>query len=247
MSLVEELKTRGMRTPMLVRFSDILAGRVAEVGGAFDEAIAHYGYTGRYRGVYPIKVNQQRHVVEELIQHGKDLGMGLEVGSKPELLIALALLDTPGALIICNGYKDRAYIETALLGQRLGRTPVIVIDRYHEIELVIKLCHQLGIRPHIGVRGRPSTIGAGKWIESSGTRSKFGLSPAEIVDVADRLHSEGMLDCLELIHFHIGSQITAIRAHKESLREISRIYVGLRQMGAENLRLVDVGLSLIHI
>ena len=241
MSLVHELKGRGMRSPMLVRFSDILAGRVTEVSSAFAEAIEHYDFQGRYRGVYPIKVNQQRHVVEELIQHGASVQMGLEAGSKPELLIALALLDTPDALIICNGYKDRAYIETALLAQRLGRKPVIVIDRYHEVELVIKLCHQLGVRPHIGVRGRPSTAGAGKWVESSGTRSKFGLSPSEIVDVADRLHGEGMLDCLELIHFHIGSQITAIRAHKEALREVSRIYVGMREMGATGLNMIDVG------
>lgn len=241
MSLVHELKDRGMRTPMLVHFSDILARRVNEVGGAFDEAIQNHDFRGRYRGVYPIKVNQQRHIVEELIQHGASRQMGLETGSKPELLIAVALLDTPGALIICNGYKDRAYVETALLAQRLGRTPVIVVDRYHEIELIIKLCHQLGIRPHIGVRGRPSAAGAGKWTESRGARSKFGLSASEIVDVADRLHAEGMLDCLKLVHVHIGSQITAIRAHKEALREVSRIYIGLREMGADELHMIDVG------
>ncbi|MCP4035834.1 MAG: biosynthetic arginine decarboxylase [bacterium] len=241
MSLVDELRGRGMRTPMLVRFSDILAQRIREVSNAFAQSIEDTGYQGRYRAVYPIKVNQQRHVVEELIQHGAPFQMGLEAGSKPELLIALALLDTPDAPIVCNGYKDRAYIETALLAQLLGRKPVIVIDRAREVELLIKLCHELGIRPHIGIRGRPSATGAGKWIESTGARSKFGLSPSEVVDVADRLHSEGMLDCLELIHFHIGSQITAIRAHKDALREASRMYIGLRQMGADNLHTIDVG------
>ncbi|MDP6981286.1 MAG: biosynthetic arginine decarboxylase, partial [Myxococcota bacterium] len=224
-----------------IRFSDILAQRIHELSGAFSGAIEEFGFRGRYRGVYPIKVNQQRHVVEELIQHGANYGIGLEAGSKPELLIALALLDTKDALIICNGYKDKAYIETALLAQKLGRKPVIVIDRIHEVELLIKQCQQLGIRPHIGIRGRPAAPGAGKWMESTGARSKFGLSPSEIVDVADRLHSEGMLDCVELIHFHIGSQITAIRAHKDALREISRLYIGLRQMGADNLQMVDVG------
>jgi len=241
MSLVQELRGRGTRAPMLIRFSDILAERIHEISEAFSGATAQFDYRGHYRAVYPIKVNQQRQVVETLIRHGASTQMGLEAGSKPELLIALALLDTQDGLIVCNGYKDRAYIETALLAQRLGRKPIIVIDRAHEVELIIKLSHQLGIRPHIGIRGRPAAPGAGKWAESAGARSKFGLSPSEVVDAADRLHSEGMLNCLELIHFHIGSQITAIRAHKDALREISRMYIGLRQMGAENLHMIDVG------
>jgi arginine decarboxylase len=241
LELVRELEGRELRTPLLVRFSDILATRITGLAGAFQHAMDEYGYSGRYRGVYPIKVNQQRHVVEEIVQFGAPLGVGLEAGSKPELLVALAILDTPGALIICNGYKDRAYIETALLAQRLGRTPIIVIDRYHELDLIIKTSQELGIRPHIGARGRLSARGAGKWVESTGQRSKFGLSPAELVSVFDRLRAEDMLDCLELVHFHIGSQITAIRAHKEALREISRIYVGLRELGAERLDMIDVG------
>ncbi|HXV78206.1 MAG TPA: biosynthetic arginine decarboxylase, partial [Candidatus Polarisedimenticolaceae bacterium] len=187
-----------------------------------------------------IKVNQQRRVVEEMVRFGAEDSIGLEAGSKPELLIALAQLDTPGALIICNGYKDRAYVETALLAQRLGRTPIIVIDRYHELDLVLKTASELGIRPHIGLRARLTTKGAGKWVESTGDRSKFGLSAEEIVDAVERLRAEDMLDCLELLHFHIGSQITAIRAHKDALREASRIFAGLHEMGARPT-IVDVG------
>jgi len=240
LSLVGDLQRRGLRTPLLIRFSDILASRIASLGGAFQYAIDQYEYRGRWRGVYPIKVNQQRHVVEEIVDHGAALGVGLEAGSKPELLVALAVLDTPGATIVCNGYKDRAYLETALLAQRLGRRPIIVIDRFRELELLIKTSKELGIRPHIGVRSKMWTRGAGKWIESTGSRSKFGLSPAELVAAVERLRSEDMLECLELLHCHIGSQITAIRAHKEAVREISRVYVGLRELGA-GLNTIDVG------
>jgi len=240
LDLVRNLKRRGLRTPLLIRFSDILASRVQGLGDAFERAIGEYEYRGHYRGVYPIKVNQQRHVVEEIVRFGAARKVGLEAGSKPELLVALALLDTPGALIICNGYKDRAYVETALLAQRLGRTPIIVLDRFHEIELVVKTARELGIRPHLGVRARLLTRGAGKWVESTGDRSKFGLSAMEIVDAVERLRAEDMLDCLELLHFHIGSQITAIRAHKDALAEASRIFVGLHEMGATP-SIIDVG------
>jgi len=240
LSLVQDLEHRGLRTPLLIRFSDILASRVRGLSRAFERAIKEYGYQGLHRGVYPIKVNQQRHVVEEIVQYGASQRVGLEAGSKPELLVALALLDTPDAFIICNGYKDRTYVETALLAQRLGRTPIIVIDRFDEIDLLIKTSRELGIRPHLGIRARLTARGAGKWIESSGDRSKFGLSAMEIVDAVERLHSEGMVDCLELLHFHIGSQITAIRAHKDALAEASRIFVGLHELGARP-RLIDVG------
>ncbi len=239
-ALVEDLRQRGLRTPMLLRFPDILAARVRRLADAFTSAAAAYSYTGRFRGVYPIKVNQQRRVVEELVAFGAEHGIGLEAGSKPELLIALALLDTPDALIICNGYKDRAYIETALLAQRLGRTPVIVIDRFHEIELVVKVASELGIRPHIGVRAKLASKGAGKWIDSTGDKSKFGLTASEIVEAVEQLRASDMLDCLELLHFHIGSQITAIRAHKDALREATRIFVGLHELGARP-RILDVG------
>jgi len=239
--LVGELERRGLRRPILIRFSDILATRIEGLARSFSEAIEEHAYSGRWRGVYPIKVNQQAQVVEEIIEFGAPYGVGLEAGSKPELLIALALLDTPDALLICNGYKDRAYVDTALLAQRLGRNPIIVIDRYREIELVIKAAASLGIRPHIGLRARLSTVGAGRWVESSGADSKFGLSADELVRAVERLRHEDMLDCVELLHFHIGSQITTIRAHKEALREAMRIYVGLYQLGADALHLLDVG------
>jgi arginine decarboxylase len=240
LALVQDLEHRGLRTPLLIRFSDILASRVRGLSAAFEQAIKEYGYQGAHRGVYPIKVNQQRHVVEEIIEYGAPLRVGLEAGSKPELLVALALLDTPNTLIICNGYKDRAYVETALLAQHLGRTPMIVIERFGEIDLLIKTARELGIRPHIGVRARLTARGAGKWIDSTGDRSKFGLTALEIVEAVERLRSEDMLDCLELLHFHIGSQITAIRAHKDALAEASRIFVGLHALGARP-RLLDVG------
>ncbi|MFP6655738.1 MAG: biosynthetic arginine decarboxylase, partial [Myxococcota bacterium] len=239
--LADELSRRGLRRPILIRFSDILATRIEGLANAFRDAIEENEYAGRWRGVYPIKVNQQAQVVEEIIEFGAPFGVGLEAGSKPELLIALALLDTPGALLICNGYKDRAYVETALLAQRLGRNPIIVIDRYNEIELVVKSAAALGIRPHIGLRARLSTIGAGRWVESSGHASKFGLSSDELVRAVEHLRQEGMLDCVELLHFHIGSQITTIRAHKDALREAMRIYVGLHRLGVDSLRLLDIG------
>jgi arginine decarboxylase len=238
--LLPRLQERGLRLPLLIRFSDIVSSRVRGLSRSFAKAIADYSYEGRFRGVYPIKVNQQRHVVEEIVRFGAPHRIGLEVGSKPELVIALALLDTPGALLVCNGYKDRAYIETAMLAQRLGRTPILVIDRFPELDLVIRVSRELGIRPHIGVRARLMTKSVGKWADSSGERSKFGLSAAEIVEAVDRLRAENMLDCLELMHFHIGSQITAIRAHKDALREACRIFVGLHAMGARP-HLLDVG------
>jgi arginine decarboxylase len=238
--LVEDLRSRGLNLPLLIRFSDILRTRVEQLCGAFQQAIAENDYKGVYRGVYPIKVNQQRHVVEELIEYGRPFNLGIEAGSKPELLVALALQDNPEALILCNGYKDRAYIETALLAQKLGRRVFVTMDRLAELETVISASRELGIRPLIGVRARLTTKGAGKWVESTGDRSKFGLTTAEIVRAVDRLRDEGMLDCLQLLHFHIGSQITNIRAIKDALREASRIFVELAKLGA-NTRYLDCG------
>jgi arginine decarboxylase len=238
--LVEDLRSRGLNLPLLIRFSDILRTRVEMLAGAFQQAIAENDYKGAYRGVYPIKVNQQRHVVEELIEYGRPFNLGIEAGSKPELLVALALQDNPEALILCNGYKDRAYIETALLAQKLGRRVFITMDRLAELDTVIAASRELGIRPFIGVRARLTTKGAGKWVESTGDRSKFGLTTAEMVRAVERLREEGMLDCLQLLHFHIGSQITAIRAIKDALREASRIFVELHALGA-NMRYLDCG------
>ncbi len=239
-ALVEELRGRGLRTPLVIRFSDILATRVRQISECFNRAMREYSYKGKYRGVYPIKVNQQKQVVEELINYGRPYHLGLEVGSKPELLVGLALLNTPEALIVCNGYKDRAYMELALLAQRLGRYVVIVIDRPNELDTLIKASRELGIRPHIGLRARLAAKGAGKWAESSGDRSKFGLSAEELMSVVNRLRHDDMLDCLEMLHFHNGSQVTAIRAHKDAFREAGHIYTELHALGAP-MRLLDVG------
>jgi arginine decarboxylase len=213
---------------------------VEMLAGAFQQAIADNDYKGLYRGVYPIKVNQQRHVVEELIEYGRPFNLGLEAGSKPELLVALALQDNPEALILCNGYKDKAFIETALLAQKLGRKVIIVMDRMGELETILAAARDLDIRPVIGMRARLSTKGAGKWVESTGDRSKFGLNAGEMVTAVERLRALDMLDCLQLLHFHIGSQITAIRAIKDALREASRIFVELSMLGAP-MRYIDCG------
>ncbi len=238
--LVDDLRSRGINLPVLIRFSDILRTRVHQLCESFRQAITDNDYRGSYRGVYPIKVNQQRHVVEELVENGRPFNLGIEAGSKPELLVALALQDNPEALIVCNGYKDRAYIETALLAQKLGRQVIIIMDRMGELDTVLTCARELEIRPTIGVRARLSTKGAGKWVESTGDRSKFGLTTNEIVATVDKLRALGMLDCLQLLHFHIGSQITAIRAIKDALREASRIFVELSALGA-NMRFLDCG------
>jgi arginine decarboxylase len=238
--LVDDLRSRGLNLPLLIRFSDILRTRVQQLCGAFQQAIAENDYRGSYRGVYPIKVNQQRHVVEELVEYGRPYNLGIEAGSKPELLVALALHDNPEALILCNGYKDRAFIETALLAQKLGRKVIITVDRVGELPTILTAARELDIRPTIGVRARLVTRGAGKWVESTGDRSKFGLTTAEMVSSVEHLRAEGMLDCLQLLHFHIGSQITNIRAVKDALREASRIFVELHGLGA-NMRYLDCG------
>ena len=238
--LVDDLRSRGLNLPLLIRFSDILRTRVQQLCGSFQQAIVENDYHGNYRGVYPIKVNQQRHIVEELIEYGRPYNLGLEAGSKPELLVVLALQDNPEGLILCNGYKDRAYIETALLAQKLGRKVIIIMDRMAELETILLAAKDLDIRPMIGVRARLTTKGAGKWVESTGDRSKFGLTTAELVETVERLRGVEMLDCLQLLHFHIGSQITAIRAIKDALREASRIFVELAALGA-NMRYLDCG------
>ena len=238
--LVDDLRNRGLNLPLLIRFSDILRRRVEQLCGAFQQAIAENDYKGAYRGVYPIKVNQQRHVVEELLEYGRPFNLGIEAGSKPELLVALALQENPEALILCNGYKDRAFIETALLAQKLGRRVIITMDRVGELDTILAASSELSLRPVIGLRARLSTKGAGKWVESTGDRSKFGLTSAEMVATVEKLRALDMLDCLQLLHFHIGSQITNIRAVKDALRESSRIFVELHGLGA-NMRFLDCG------
>ncbi|ASC69377.1 Biosynthetic arginine decarboxylase [Halomicronema hongdechloris C2206] len=238
--LVQALQQRNLGLPILIRFSDILQDRLERLQACFAKAIARYRYGGVYRGVFPVKCNQQRHLVEDLVRFGSPHQFGLEAGSKPELLIALATLNTPGSLLICNGYKDREYIETAMLGQRLGQVPIIVLEQQEEVDLVIQASHHLDIQPVLGVRVKLSSQGIGRWGSSAGDRAKFGLTIPEVLTVVERLRQENMLDCLQLLHFHIGSQISAISVIKDALREASRIYVELAALGA-NMRYLDVG------
>jgi arginine decarboxylase len=238
--LVNALRDRNLALPLLIRFSDILEDRIERLNACFAKAIARYNYDGGYRGVFPIKCNQQRHLVEDLVKFGKPYQFGLEAGSKPELMIALATLDTPGSLIICNGYKDREYIETAILAQKLGQTPIIVLEQIEEVELAIEAAQSLGIEPNLGVRAKLNSKGMGRWGGSSGDRAKFGLTIPEIIMVVNRLREAKMLNCLQLLHFHIGSQISSISVIKEAITEASKIYVELTQLGA-NMRYLDVG------
>ena len=238
--LVNALKSRNLNLPLLIRFSDILEDRIERLNAAFAKAIARYNYEGVYRGVFPVKCNQQRHLVEALVKFGKPYQFGLEAGSKPELMIALATLQTPGALLICNGYKDREYIEMAILAQQLGKIAIIVLEQIEEVPLVIEAGQRLGIRPIVGVRAKLSSKGIGRWGISAGDRAKFGLTIPEILQTVDLLREAGMLDCLQLLHYHIGSQISAISVVKDAIREASQIYVDLAELGA-GMRYLDVG------
>jgi len=240
LELVESLRQRNLGLPLLIRFSDILEDRIERLNACFAKAIARYSYQGKYQGVFPVKCNQQRHLVEDLVRFGQPYQFGLEAGSKPELMIALATLKTPDALLVCNGYKDREYIETALLATRLGQKPLIVLEQLEEVQLVIECSRQLGIEPLLGVRAKLSTKGTGRWGDSAGDRAKFGLTIPEILSVVDQLKAAGMLNSLQLLHFHIGSQISAIGVIKDAIREASQIYVELSAMGA-NMQYLDVG------
>ncbi len=238
--LVNALKQRNLGLPLLIRFSDILEDRIERLNACFAKAIARYNYSGVYRGVFPVKCNQQRHLIEDLVRFGKPHQFGLEAGSKPELMIGLAMLATPGALLICNGYKDREYIETAMLSQRLGQTAIIVLEQVEEVQLVIDASRSLGIKPILGVRAKLSTQGMGRWGTSSGDRAKFGLTIPEIIQAVEQLRAANLMDSLQLLHFHIGSQISAINVIKDAIQEASRIYVELAQLGA-NMKYLDVG------
>lgn len=238
--LVNALKQRNLGLPLMIRFSDILEDRIERLNACFAKAIARYNYPGTYKGVYPVKCNQQRHLIEDLVTFGKPHQFGLEAGSKPELMIALAMLDTPGALLICNGYKDQEYIETAMLAQRLGQTPIIVLEQTEEVNLVIDAAKNLGIKPIVGVRAKLSTQGVGRWGTSTGDRAKFGLTIPEIIQVVDKFREADLLSSLQLLHFHIGSQISAIQVIKDAIQEASKIYVELARLGAD-MKYLDVG------
>ncbi|MBF0143737.1 MAG: biosynthetic arginine decarboxylase [Magnetococcales bacterium] len=238
--LVDDIQSQGISLPVLIRFSDILRTRIEKLHTCFNSARDEYSYKGRYVAVYPIKVNQQRQVVEELVRYGAPFSMGLEAGSRPELQIALAMLDNPESPIVCNGYKDEEFIRLALMGVRMGRHIHVVVEKPQELTLVLKVAAELGHRPLIGLRVRPDATGHGKWKSSGGTFSKFGLSAVEVLEAVETLQSQGMLDCLQLLHFHLGSQISNIRKFKNGLAELARFYVELRRLGC-NLRYVDVG------
>ncbi len=237
--LVERVQQRGLDLPLLIRFNGILEDRLGEIHAAFGQAARDHSYRGSYCCVYPIKVNQQRQVVEEIVKHGKPYGFGLEAGSKPELLavVALADNDTP---IICNGFKDDEYIEMALLAQRLGRRIIPVVEKFTELDLILKYAAKVGVRPQIGMRVKLASRGSGRWQTSGGFRSKFGLTVSEIVRGLQVLREHDMADCLKLLHFHLGSQITNIRYVKSALIEATRVYVDLVQKGA-GLEYLDVG------
>lgn len=238
--LVDEVRERGINTPLLLRFSDILRARMDELNEAFRQAMDEYGYGGSYQGVYPIKVNQDRYLVERLTEFGRPYHFGLEAGSKPELLAVMAMLDDEDALIVCNGYKDEEYVETALLASKLGRKVILVVEKPSELELVVRMANRTGVTPRIGFRARLSTRGSGHWQSSGGDRSKFGLSASDMVAAVRYLETEGFLDSLVLLHFHLGSQISSIRAVKDALREASWLYVQLHGLGAP-MGYLDVG------
>ena len=238
--LVQELQGRDLSLPLLIRFDDILEDRLERLHAAFERAIAQYGYSGRYQGVFPVKCNQQRHVVEQLVETGRRWHFGLEAGSKAELLIALSLLEDPEALLICNGYKDRRYIETAILARRLGRQPVVVIEQADEVGRIIAASQDLGAAPFLGIRAKLSTRSTGRWGSSVGERAKFGLSIPDVLNTVATLRQAGLLADLRLLHFHIGSQINDIAVLKDALQEAGQIYVELTRLGAP-MGFLDVG------
>ena len=236
--LVDELQLRDVASPMLIRFPDILDNRIEKMSSCFKQAAEEYGYKAENFIIYPIKVNQMRPVVEEIISHGKKFNLGLEAGSKPELHAVIAVNTDSDSLIVCNGYKDESYIELALLAQKMGKRIFLVVEKMNELKLIAKMAKQLNVQPNIGIRIKLAS--SGKWEESGGDASKFGLTSSELLEALDFLESKGMKDCLKLIHFHIGSQVTKIRRIKTALREASQFYVQLHSMGF-NVEFVDIG------
>ncbi len=240
LEVVNEARARGLGFPLVIRFQDLLRHRVETVNRAFQEAMQEFGYRNGYRGVFPIKVNQLREVIEEIVDAGKQYHFGLEAGSKPELIAALAMHQDPESLIICNGYKDRAFIRTALLGRRLGKSVIIVVEKLEELEQTLRVGKEMGIEPYVGVRVRLHSKGAGKWTTSGGEHAKFGLSTTNLVAASEMLKSEGLAHCLKLVHFHVGSQVPDISTIKRAVREAARYYAKLSKLGHQ-LGYLDVG------
>ena len=238
--VMDELQVRDITAPILLRFPDILDNRIEKISNCFKSASNEYNYTAENFIIYPIKVNQMRPVVEEIVSHGKKFNIGLEAGSKPELHAVLSINIDEKSLIICNGYKDESYIELALLAQKMGRRIFLVVEKLNELKLIAEISKRLNIRPNIGIRIKLSSSGSGKWEESGGDQSKFGLNSSELLTAIDYLQRKQMVDCLKLIHFHIGSQITKIRHIKNALREASQFYVQLSRMGFD-IDFIDIG------
>lgn len=238
--VMDELRVRDVSAPVLLRFPDILDNRIEKISRCFKKASEEYDYAGQNFIIYPIKVNQMRPVVEEIVSHGKKFNIGLEAGSKPELHAVLATNIDENSLIICNGYKDENFIELALLAQKMGRKIYIVAEKLNEIRMIATIAKRLNVRPNIGIRIKISSSGSGKWEESGGDQSKFGLNSSELLEALDLLSRRELMDCLKLIHFHIGSQVTKIRHIKNALREAMQFYVQLTKMGCD-IDFVDIG------
>jgi arginine decarboxylase len=240
LEVVNEARSRGLPFPLVIRFQDLLRHRVESVNSAFENAISEFNYRGKYRGVFPIKVNQLREVIEEIVDAGQPFHFGLEAGSKPELVAALAMHKDPESLIICNGYKDPAFIRIALLGRKLGKLVIIVVEKLEELEQTIRTSKEVGVEPLIGIRVRLTSKGAGKWTTSGGENAKFGLDTVSLIAASEILKSEGLPHCLKLIHFHVGSQVPDISTIKRALREAARYYSKIAKLG-HNLEYLDVG------
>ena len=238
--LVDQLQERGIQLPILLRFTDILRHRVSEIYEAFTNAVKEFNYQGTYCCVYPIKVNQQRHVVEEILDVGKQYHFGLEAGSKPELLAVLAMTNGGDTPIICNGFKDDEFIKMTILARKMGKHIIPVVEKFTELEMIVKYAQELNVKPIIGIRVKLAAKGAGRWRFSAGYRSKFGLTLTEALEAFEFLKERGMEDCLQLVHFHLGSQITNIRSIKNALTEAGRIYCELHRVGA-GVKYIDVG------
>lgn len=239
-AVMDELRVRDISAPVLLRFPDIVDDRIRKISSCFKKAAEEYNYTGTNFVVYPIKVNQMRQVVEEIVSHGSKYNIGLEAGSKPELHAVLALNSHSNSIIICNGYKDESYIELALLAQKMGRRIFLVVEKLNELKTIASVARRLNIAPNLGIRIKLSSSGSGKWEESGGDVSKFGLNSAELLDAISFLEKNNLTQCLKLIHFHIGSQITKIRRIKNALREAMQFYVQLQKQGF-NIEFVDIG------